>query len=306
MVKQGYFGHSSLCPIVNNINSLYTDSCDGSASCACQGGPCTMSNPCGFDTRVSRFGCSPYGEIIASPSDPNFAFYLWLQEPGDSPPQGCDFTPKNGHRWLILTAPSAVGVGVSGYSTGDFGSGSAPTKIPSGSHYPQQATSVQAWANWYDTAGPAAAAINVDGVCTPMTLQRGTQTNGAWSATLTGFGSGCHRYYFSFRDSGNNLVTYPTTGSLAIGSGAACPDWEAARPESCDPSAPTFTSSLTPIPTRIAMGPFTRRVAGFYSKIGHFGTRASDGLRRSALLVAGGEHNQADEFDRAIDRRGDL
>ena len=37
---------------------------------------------------------------------------------------------------------------------------------------------------------------------------------------------------------------------------------------------------MMPIPTRIAMGPFTRRVAGFYSKIGHFGTRASDGLRR--------------------------
>ncbi|MFN8641332.1 MAG: hypothetical protein U0802_06615 [Candidatus Binatia bacterium] len=26
------------------------------------------------------------------------------------------------------------------------------------------------WANWYDTAGPSAANVNVDGVCTPMTL----------------------------------------------------------------------------------------------------------------------------------------
>ena len=73
---------------------------------------------------------------------------------------------------------------MAGYSTGDFGAGSAPTKIPSGAHYPQQAASVGMWANWYDTAGPSAASVNVDGVCTTMTLQRGTQTNGAWSATV--------------------------------------------------------------------------------------------------------------------------
>jgi len=39
---------------------------------------------------------------------------------------------------------------------------------------------------------------------------------------------------------------------------------------------------MTPIPTRIAMGPFTRRVAGFYSKIGHFGTRAVTGAKPRA------------------------
>ena len=82
--------------------------------------------------------------------------------------------------------------------------GSAPTKIPSGAHYPQQAATVAAWANWYDTAGPSPAAVNVDGTCTAMTLQRGTQTNGAWSATVTGVGSGCHRYYFSFRRCGGD------------------------------------------------------------------------------------------------------
>jgi hypothetical protein len=140
-------------------------------------------------------------------------------------------------------------VGVAGYSTGDFGPGSAPAKIPSGAHYPQQAASVAMWANWYDTAGPSLATVNVDGICTPMTLQRGTQTNGAWSAAATGAGSGCHRYYFSFRDAAGTTVTYPTTGSLAIGSGAACPDWSTARPAACGAAGtPTSTPTQTPIP----------------------------------------------------------
>lgn len=254
MVRQGYFAHNSACTVVSGINSLYPGSCDGSAACACVGGARACSPTCtGFAQRVQLFGGAPSGEIIASPSNPHQAFYLWLYEPGDT--SSCTFTSANGHRWLILKSTGAVGTGVAGYSTGDFGSGSAPARIPSGAHYPQQAAAVSAWANWYDTAGPSAAAINVDGVCTPMTLQRGTQTNGAWSATLSGVGSGCHRYYFTFRDAAGTAVTYPTTGSLAIGSGAGCPDWDGSRPAACaDGSAsptptPTPLPSLTPTPT---------------------------------------------------------
>jgi hypothetical protein len=247
MVHQGYFAHNSACTLVSNIASLYPASCDGSASCACVGGTEACSPTCtGFAQRVQLFGGSPSGEIIASPSDPNQAFYLWLFEPGDT--MSCQFTLANGHRWLILTSSGAVGAGVAGYSTGDFGAGSAPTKIPSGTHYPQQSSSVQAWANWYDAAGPSAASIDVDGTCTAMTLQRGTQTNGAWAATLTGVGSGCHRYYFDFRDSAGTSVTYPTTGSLAIGSGAACPDWDSARPPACAAGTGSPTPSPTPSP----------------------------------------------------------
>ena len=98
---------------------------------------------------------------------------------------------------------------------------------------PRLASTLEAWANWYDSAGPAAAAVNVDGICHPMSLQRGTATNGAWMAEVTGVETGCHRYYFEFQDSAGNVVTYPTTGSLAIGSGAGCPDWDATRPGSC-------------------------------------------------------------------------
>ncbi|MEO8603760.1 MAG: dockerin type I domain-containing protein [bacterium] len=261
MVRQSYFAHTSACTLVSNINSLYPASCDGSAGCACVGGTKACSGACtDFGARVQLFGGSPSGEIIASPSNPNQAFYLWLYEQGDT--TSCTFTSSNGHRWLILKSTGAVGAGVAGYSTGDFGAGSAPAKIPSGAHYPQQAASVDAWANWYDTTGPTVAAINVDGVCTAMTLQRGTQTNGAWAATISGAGSGCHRYYFSFRDAGGATVTYPTTGSLAIGSGVSCPDWDAARPASCvvgeESPAPSPTVSLTPSITPTATQTPTR------------------------------------------------
>jgi hypothetical protein len=131
---------------------------------------------------------------------------------------------------------NSAGPGVSGaLSTVDFdGEAGSNPKIPSGSHYPQQAASVDAWVNWHDSAAPSAHTINVDGVCSNMTLARGSATNGAWHAQVTGVGSGCHRYVFAFKDSAGNAVVYPTTGSLAIGNGSAqCADWIATAPASC-------------------------------------------------------------------------
>jgi hypothetical protein len=78
----------------------------------------------------------------------------------------------------------------------------------------------------------------IDGRCVSLSLKRGTPQNGAWSATATGVGSGCHRYYFSFIDSTGTEVTYPATGSLAIGTGAACADWDATPIHATCASAP--------------------------------------------------------------------
>jgi uncharacterized protein YkwD len=247
MLRQSFFAHDSACTLVSNISSIYPGSCNGSASCACVGGTKTCSPTCtSFSSRVQLFGANPSGEIIASPTDPNTAFYLWLFEPAGTT---CSFSQQNGHRWLILKGGNSVGVGVSGPAVGDFGSGSAATKIPSGSHYPQQAATVNAWANWYDTAAPQSAMINVGGQCFAMSLGRGTPQNGAYHAALSGFGSGCNRYYFSFVDSVGSLTTFPTTGSLAIGTGAACPDWDTGRPPDCGAGAPTATATLSATPT---------------------------------------------------------
>ncbi|MEO7095512.1 MAG: hypothetical protein ABI175_19810 [Polyangiales bacterium] len=232
-IKQGYFGHDSKCKVVANIKDIYPATCDGSAACACSAAsPITT-----WASRIGLFGVGAGGEIIASPSDPNSAFYLWLFE--NSPTTTCGFTTANGHRYNILTAGPAVGYGVDGYSTGDFGGGGDVAKIPSGSHYPEGGASVDLWANWYDTAAPTLTQVNVGGTCQTMTLGRGTTLNGAYTYKATGL-SGCTRYYFNFKDSTGATVTYPTTGSLGIG-GGACVSWDATRPAagagcSCTPS----------------------------------------------------------------------
>ncbi|HVO49792.1 MAG TPA: CAP domain-containing protein [Thermoanaerobaculia bacterium] len=267
MGLQSFFAHNSNCTLVSNLNSLYPGSCNGSASCACVGG-LSMCNPSctAWNARIGLFGASASGEIIAAGySDANSAFYGWLWEPADS--TACSFDEANGHRYLILKWNSAVGTGYQSgsgpyvrYYTGDFADSNSPIpKIPSGTHYPQQASSIDFWANWYDTAPPQSAAVNVDGTCHPMTLQRGSASNGAYAALgVTGLGSGCHRYFFTFRDSSGNEVTYPSTGSYGIGT-SACNDWDTSRPSSCTSVPGPGFYAVTPcrvLDTRNANGPF--------------------------------------------------
>lgn len=235
MVQRKFFAHDSNCKLVSTLKTTYPTSCKGEAACACEGG--TVSGSTSFGARVGIWAGGASGEIIASGTDPNGAFYQWLYE--NSTTTTCAFSSANGHRWLILTGGPGIGYGVDGYSTGDFGGAPAKPKIPSGSHYPRSGASVEVWANWYDTAGPSAALVNLGGTCQPMKLTRGTVTNGAYLYTAAGL-TGCTRYYFQFKDSTGAQVTYPTTGSLGIGD-ATCADWSATRPAAgagcdCKPS----------------------------------------------------------------------
>ncbi len=230
---QNYFAHDSQCTLVSNIDALFPGSCTGAASCACVGGTQSCNTVCtSWSGRVALFGGSPSGEIIASYADPDGAFYQWLFEPYS--PSTCGYNqgpPTNGHRWNILKSSGAVGFGEDNGapSVGDFGGGGASAKLISGSHYPRSGSTVDAWTNWNDTAGPKTAYVDVDGTCTAMTLTRGVATNGAYHAALTGL-TGCHRYFFLFTDSASNVVTYPTTGSLGIGAAGSCADWDTTRP----------------------------------------------------------------------------
>lgn len=256
MRLQGYADHSSLCTVVSNISTLYPSTCNGAASCACIGGTasCTPWPACRTTAsgRMSLFGAGAFnGEIIAGGyGSVDSAFYGWLWEPSSTTP--CAFTVENGHRYLILKATAAVGTGYESpgpYYIGDFaGSNNPIPKIPSGVHYPQQSSSIAFWANWKDTAAPLSAAVNVAGTCHAMTLQRGSATNGAYAATgVTGLNAGCHRYYFTFVDSGGTEVTYPSTGSYAVGT-SSCADWEATRPAACvPPDPPTLDAIATPV-----------------------------------------------------------
>ena len=244
MARQGFFAHDTPCALRADLGSVYPSSCDGSAGCSCGGSGST--NPA---NRVARFGGSYSGEIIAAGYvDAVAAFYGWLHEPVTSSAP-CAFTNigmgnSNGHRWLILKGSDSIGTGYATggtwgtYYTGDFGGGGPVSQIPSGAHYPRQASSVEFWANWYGNPGPSAASVVVDSVSRTMTRARGTATNGAWTATVTGLGTGCHRYYFEFLDSGGNPVRHPTSGTFGVGPAATCADWVGA-----DIPAPTLTAT---------------------------------------------------------------
>ncbi|MGA7614364.1 MAG: FG-GAP-like repeat-containing protein [Thermoanaerobaculia bacterium] len=227
--------HDTRCTLVNNISSLYPNSCDGSVSCSCSGG--VLSGTTTWTSRIALFGSTAGAENLArSYATPKSAFYALLLESTTN--TTCTFSLTNGHRWNILKAPGpGVGVGYSDalgepYWTQDFGSGSSPSKLVSGAHWAtdgtRQGSTVEFWANWYDSSAPTQSSVVVDGTSYALTLDRGTTTNGAWTTSRTGLGSGCHRYYFQFKDSGSTTWKYPTTGTFGIGDPATCADWQAA------------------------------------------------------------------------------
>jgi hypothetical protein len=227
MSRQGFFQHDSRCRIVPDIAALYPRACDGSESCACGGRGGTR-----WSDRLALFGVArPSGEVQAEHrDDPASTLRYLLHEPASSPE--CVRGAENGHRWNMLKLTGTVGYGVSGsYAVGDFDRSPGPGRpLPSGAHYPRQADTVEFWASWYAPAGPTAAFVDVDGECTALALGRGSPTNGAYFGTTNGLATGCHRYFFVFRDADGAEVTYPETGSFGLGPESTCADWEHDRP----------------------------------------------------------------------------
>lgn len=210
--------HNSPCQLVANIRDLYPDSCDGSAVCACQGGSAACSGGNDFASRLSLFGASPRAENIAWLGDPFDVFYAWLHE--NTSTGACAWSMENGHRWNILGDAGTIGVGgQGGYTVQDFSYGGPSTKIVVGAHYPESGPSVDFYASWYDAATPSFATVNVDGSCSPLTVERGSGGNAVYKGTQA-VGSGCHRYAFIFKTSGGTRERFPTTGAFGIGCGA--------------------------------------------------------------------------------------
>ncbi|MBU1243993.1 hypothetical protein KKD52_17460 [Myxococcota bacterium] len=212
--------HNSPCQLVSNISDLYPGSCDGSAACACSGGTASCSGGNDFASRLSLFGASPRAENIAWLGDPFDVFYAWLHENAST--GTCAWSMENGHRWNILGDAGTIGVGgQGGYTVQDFSYGGPSTKLVVGAHYPESGSSVDFYASWYDTAAPSLATVDVDGTCTPMTVERGTGGNVVYKITQA-VGAGCHRYAFVFKTSGGTRERFPSTGAFGIGCGE---DW---------------------------------------------------------------------------------
>lgn len=239
--------HDSPCQLVANIGSLYPGTCDGTEGCACQGGNAACSGGTTWSTRLSAFGVTgTIAENIAGMGDPKTIFYQWLWEPTSN--TACSWTVQNGHRYNILNnAYRRLGVGGAGnYTVQDFsGQGTLTQKIPAAAHYPQTGTNLEMRLNWYSTTAASAAYVNVDGTCTPLSVERGSATNGTYLGNVS-VPSGCHAYYFIVVDASGANTTYPTTGSFGVG----CPaDWSNVRPaegSGCPNAVPCGNGVLDP------------------------------------------------------------
>ncbi|MCX7958359.1 MAG: CAP domain-containing protein, partial [Deltaproteobacteria bacterium] len=216
----GHLQHDSPCKLVNNLNNIYlpNGSCDGSASCACEGGKCGCSSGCtSWNARISMFGTSPSGENAAyGYSDPVQTFYQWFWEPESD--SSCGFRSTNGHRVNILNnSHSAVGIGnYNSYWTQDFSASSGYSrKLYSGTHYPKSGTNIEFRANWADSSGPSVSQVIIDGIPFDMNLERGSTANGTYlyKANLP---NSCHKYYFFFKTAGGTAETFPDEGAYGI------------------------------------------------------------------------------------------
>jgi hypothetical protein len=263
--------HSSPCPLNTNVG---TSGCSGDPSCACATPiptTCAMCaqvdavNTCGtaWNTRVGYFtsgsGISVTGEVAAAGyADPIATVNGWMDEAA-----GAD-----GHRTNLTDQGITSNTMGYGHATGtkecyspfdisDSGTikGATIPKIPTAAVTPTSgnAGTFTFYATWADPSlgTPGAIDVVVDGACTAMTLELGTDKLNATYKTTAPLAAGCHNYFILARDAGGTTVTYPTTGAitLAVGTGASnscSSDFLAAAPAaSCAGGSGTGGSNAT-------------------------------------------------------------
>ncbi len=90
------------------------------------------------------------------------------------------------------------------------------------------------YSTWADPSLGAPASINVvvDGNCTALTRELGTDTLNATYKGTAALTAGCHNYYILARDASGTAATYPTTGAitLTVGSSSCSSDYVATAP----------------------------------------------------------------------------
>ncbi len=269
--------HPSPCLLVSTIGTDYPANCDGSPSCACQGGTsicdcsgcgtCNLNDP--NETCVTTPGArgalfTPYwqGENIAAGyGDPLASMEGWLTE-ACTWTQTCGFqnctAGENGHRYNILNqdfgyqmmgggsvqASGASACYPNEWDCQDFGGGSNPTvpELVAGTHYPNDgSTGLTFWVNWFDDQPPTSAVLNVDGACHSMTVDRGSGGNAtyAWNGSVT---NGCHSYVFVFTDHTGLVSQLPEVGAYQVG-GSCSADYVTDAPAGCGVVTNGTTSS---------------------------------------------------------------
>jgi MYXO-CTERM domain-containing protein len=204
--------------------------------------PCFQHPSCdGTDTfqRVFMFYTGAWTSvaenIAAGVTDPQTVVKNWINEVGAA-------AGETGHRDAIFSSKlTLIGAGFAAggasktpnYWTQDFvGTNVTRPRLTDGIHFPKTAAAggkVTFAATYYDAAvgaGKPQVFAVVDGLCQGLSMIRGTTSLGAHEGAVA-LADGCHAYHFvATLGDGTALATYPTTGSLQVGAGAAaatCP-----------------------------------------------------------------------------------
>ena len=244
--------HTSPCTLNANVA---TSGCSGDPSCACATpvpSSCAMCakvdaiNTCGtaIATRLGYFTSGTNvtwtGEVAAAGyGDPIAVVNGWMDEAAGS----------DGHRMNLTdqgVTSNTMGYGhatgtkecYSPFDVSDSGNikGAAIPKIPTAAITPTSgaAGTFTFYSTWADPSLGAPSSINVvvDGACTALSRELGTDTlNATYKGTAT-LAAGCHNYYILARDASGTAVTYPTTGAItvAVGSSTCSSDYLVTAP----------------------------------------------------------------------------
>ena len=244
--------HTSPCTLNTDVA---TSGCTGDPSCACAmpvPSSCAMCakvdaiNTCGtaIATRLGYFTSgttvTATGEVAAAGyGDPIAVVDGWMDEAAGS----------DGHRMNLTDQGITSNTMGYGHATGtkecyspfdisDSGNIKNATipKIPTAAVTPVSgaAGTFTFYSTWADPSlgAPASIDVVVDGSCTALSRELGTDTlNATYKGTAT-LAAGCHNYFILARDASGAAVTYPTTGAitLAVGGSTCSSDYLTTAP----------------------------------------------------------------------------
>ncbi len=240
-----------------HINEANCWCADHSSCCALEeagddiacGGPTTGCGAMSASDRVALWTPNYSGENMAmGQMTPQAAIDGWINSPG---------------HWQNInsSAHSLLGAGNEGTAwVQDFGrGGGSPPVIGDGIHLSNgQSTTFGITYHQPTSNGPQTALVIVNGECHDLTLTYGTAQSGAFE-TSKALGPGCHRYYFYFTDGNGNDLTYPSTGSLGVGTDDCALYLEERPADTCSPSGQTCETGDT---RSCYTGPFGTRDIG--------------------------------------------
>jgi MYXO-CTERM domain-containing protein len=299
--------HSSPCPLNTDVA---TTGCSGDPACACATPVPTMCascakvdavNTCGTATftRVGYFtagsSVSATGEVAAAGyADPMAVVDGWMDEAAGSDGHRKNLTDQ-GITSNVMGYGHSQGSGscYSSFDVSDSGMlrGAQIPKLPTAAVRPPRnsaAGSYVFYATWADPSLGAPSSLNVvvDGACTAMMREMGTDTlNATYTATVT-LAAGCHNYYVAAVDASGAASAFPTTGAISIPvAGTACAsDYLASAPASACSSG---NDAGTPPATGGATGQ-----TGSGGAAGGVGGRSGGGAGGATASSAGGATGQ--------------